>query len=427
MKENINESNIIILIEKNIYDFKYKILTYIDKKQKEATNMDSNNIKEKESMNLIHIYEAKKQLMKNKYINVIIYEHEKGPTTIGKNIQKVFEPQTLKIKEIYPSEAKNSINENFSSLEILIIKINVENIKEDQQDIIKEIEEISGKFNNFKSYKKIYLNVNNKLIYFDKDCCIKDGKYEALKTEIGENIKKMKLKKEIASQESQAIEIIKEKYKCIENYIFENEKEIEKIKKYFNIYCTIKDDKHYKKYLEHLNEEKNYLEKKEKEIKIKKYKEEVNEVKHLEKQLEFLKEKNNILNSLFTRFRFPKFIKIKIIKNGGENIYVDKFIDENYDVDNTIDKLAKKIDKSENNIRNIYFLGIDEIITIYKNNLKGEEIVESLKSEEKLKEKVSNTIEKYKINKLSEAMSYVEDELFFEKIKNIDYQNEIIK
>jgi len=63
----------------------------------------------------------------------------------------------------------------------------------------------------------------------------------------------MKLKKEIESQESKTIDIIKEKYKEIEDFIFEREKKIEKINEYFGIGFHIKDDDRYKKYLEHLN------------------------------------------------------------------------------------------------------------------------------------------------------------------------------
>ena len=170
IKENLNENNIIILIEKNISDFKYKILTLVEKKKKAETTNDSKIIKEIESVNSIHLYETKKQLMKDKYMNAIIYESQRVPIIIDKN---------------------------YSLLEILILKINIENIKKVQKDIIQEIEEISEKFNNFKSYEKIYFNVNNKFIYFDKDCYNKEGKYEALKKEISENIKKMKLKEEI--------------------------------------------------------------------------------------------------------------------------------------------------------------------------------------------------------------------------------------
>ena len=147
--------------------------------------------------------------MKDKYMNAIIYESQRVPIIIDKN---------------------------YSLLEILILKINIENIKKVQKDIIQEIEEISEKFNNFKSYEKIYFNVNNKFIYFDKDCYNKEGKYEALKKEISENIKKMKLKEEIESEESKMVKKMEEKYNSInKNYIFKNEKKLEEINKDFNI------------------------------------------------------------------------------------------------------------------------------------------------------------------------------------------------
>ena len=145
--------------------------------------------------------------------------------------------------------------------------------------------------------------------------------------------------------------------------------------------------------------------------------------------MEFLKEKNNILHSLNDfSFALPfRFITIKVKENGGEDIYVNNCIDEDYSVFHTIDNLAKRIDKSKKNKINIYFLGNNEAITISKNDLKGKDVLESLDSDKELKQKVLNTIYEYKISYLSEILAYVEDALFFEKMKNINSENEIIK
>ena len=67
----------------------------------------------------------------------------------------------------------------------------------------------------------------------------------------------------------------------------------------------------------------------------------------------------------------------KICPNGGYNIYIYDLIDENYDLEKTINNISREINKTKNNIININF-NDDEIVIVFKNK-KGQEIIETLK------------------------------------------------
>ena len=411
LQENLNENNIILLIEKNIYDFKYKLLTFVEKKRKSTDFSDSKLNKIDKSLSSIHIYEPKKLLMKFKYMNAIIYENQIFQITGNSSF--------LNIKEFL------SIFK-FGKKEILILKINLENYKEEEKFILNVIDEISAKLNNFKSFEKIYFNFDNKLIFFNKTYYNDEAKYKVLKDEMSETINKMKLREEIKSQESETKKLMEEKFKEFEHHIFDKEKKIEMMEKEFNVetFYNIANNDSNKAFFTYLIKEKNNLEK-EKEKK-ETYNKEYNELNDLKQQLECLKEKNTIVGSLgLCNLGYLCVIKRK--NNGGKHIDVEDCVDNKYNLNSTLNKLAKEIDKSKNNKINIYFLGNDKTITTYKNNLKGEEIVENLESDEDLEEKVSNTINEVKIKDLSETIAHIKDELYYEKIKNNIYKNENLK
>ena len=182
LEEDLDINNFIILLRKNIYDFKYSIECFIEKKKKDNSNS-------------IHLYEPTKVLIKNRYINAIIFENV------------------------------------FTKKEILILKINLENYIRRECNIVKILEDISENFNIFKKYEKIYVSFDNKFFYFNND--IKENKYKLLKDEISDSICKIKLKEDIKSEESQYQELIEKMDKKLNDYSLEKTKKIEKKKKYY--------------------------------------------------------------------------------------------------------------------------------------------------------------------------------------------------
>ena len=177
LEEDLDINNFIILLRKNIYDFKYSIECFIEKKKKDNSNS-------------IHLYEPTKSLIKNRYINAIIFENE------------------------------------FTKKEILILKINLENYVRRECNILKILEDISENFNIFKKYEKIYVSFDNKFINFNND--IKENNYKLLKDEISDSACKIKLKEDIKSEESKYQELIEKMDKKLNDYSLEKVKTIEK-------------------------------------------------------------------------------------------------------------------------------------------------------------------------------------------------------
>ena len=113
----------------------------------------------------------------------------------------------------------------------------------------------------------------------------------------------------------------------------------------------------------------------------------------------------------------------KICPNGGYNIYIYDLIDENYDLEKTINNISREINKTKNNIININF-NDDEIVIVFKNK-KGQEIIETLKL--KINLEIKKNIILKKMNGFNKTSYYVEDQLFIEKIKSTIYKIENIR
>ena len=131
LEENLKENNFLVLIQKNLYDFKYELISFIENKKKDNSNS-------------IQLYEPTRTLIKNRYINAIVFENE------------------------------------FTKNEILILKINLETDIFREINIIKIIQEISENFNIHKKFEKIYFNFDNKLIFFNNDSPNDENKYKRL-------------------------------------------------------------------------------------------------------------------------------------------------------------------------------------------------------------------------------------------------------
>ena len=114
--------------------------------------------------------------------------------------------------------------------------------------------------------------------------------------------------------------------------------------------------------------------------------------------------------------------------NGGYDIYIYDLIDENYDLEKTINNLSWEINKTKNNIINIYYKNDenDEYSIVFKNK-KSQEIIETLKLKFDLEKQIKKNIILKKMKDFNKILNYVEDQLFIEKIKSTIYKIENIR
>ena len=208
------------------------------------------------------------------------------------------------------------------------------------------------------------------------------------------------------------------------DWYFYDDKEIEKRKKKIvekkgEIICELSG------LFDHLNDENKNLESEQNHINNKEY----NEISDLKHDLESLKLKNTLVKPFYPSFihNHAKEDKtIMAIRNGGANIYIDKLIDENYDLKKTIDNLKHKIDEVKNNIINIYFNEGYGFTKVFR-YCTCKEIMESLKLKYNLEEKLINIINQKKIIDLKFILNIILEQLFVEKLNNIHYKIENLK
>ena len=252
LEENLEENNFLILLHQNLYDFKYNFISFIEKK-----TIDNSNS--------IQLYVPTKSILKNSYINAVIFENE------------------------------------FTKNEILILKINLENNQIlNESNIIKILQETSENLNIFKKFEKIYINFDNKLIDFNDASYKNENIYKLLQEELSESINILKLKKDIKLEESEYEKLMEKLSKNMDSFGHSTEIE-EKIK------ILVKDEGNItynlKELFHLLIDENNNLEKEQNHMNDKEF----NEINCLKQDLESLKLKNKLIEPFASSLSISPF------------------------------------------------------------------------------------------------------------------------